>query len=184
MYRGGSRAPSDPIAVLGRSPVFTSQWYSDHGPVGAGLPAMQAVTVRTPSRASPLPQAACAAMPTLTAAEVWVGAGLPAMQAVTVRAPSRASPLPQAACAAMSTSTGYGGLCESWLASDRVLSGAACIAGKPAPTSCLRSHAYTDRLPRSGWELACQRLGSCQATLASRASLLPQAACAATPALN
>ena len=47
--------------------------------VGMGLSAMRAVTDLAPSRASPLPQAACAAMPTLTTVEVWVGAGLPAI---------------------------------------------------------------------------------------------------------
>jgi|GEM_PF-3024204 len=44
----------------------------------------------------------------------------------------------------MPTPTGCSDLGGSWLASNRALSGAACIAGKPAPTSCLRSHADTE----------------------------------------
>ncbi len=45
----------------------------------------------------------------------------------------------------------------SGLARDAGSDGPDAIAGKPAPTNCLRSDVYTDRLQRSVWELACQR---------------------------
>ena len=121
--------------------------------VGAGLPAMQAVTVWTPSWASPLLQAACAAMPTLTVAEVWVGAGLPAMQAVTIRTPSRASPLPQAACAAMPILTAA----EVWVG-----------AGLPAIGPCQASHAIGHVRSRKDSRSHTGLASICQANHAAR----------------
>jgi hypothetical protein len=137
--------------------------------VGAGLLAMQAATVWTLSRASPLPKAACAATPTPTAAEIWVGAGLPAIGPCQAPPASRASPLPQVACAAMPTPMAA----EIWVG-----------AGLPAIEPCQAPPASRESpLPQAAcavtptptaaeiWVGAgLPAIGPCQAAPASRAS--------------
>jgi len=110
--------------------------------MGAGLPAIASDPSLPASRASPLPQAACAAMTTLTAAEVWMGAGLPAIASDPSLPASRASPLPQAACTAMATLTAA----EVWVGAGlpAIASGPSLPAPRASPTSCLRSHTYID----------------------------------------
>jgi hypothetical protein len=78
-----------------------------------------------------LPQAACAAMTTLMAAEVCVGAGLPAIG--LCQAPHAVGHLPSRKTVAFTSCLrshdyvdGCRGLFGSWLASDRALPGAPC----------------------------------------------------------
>ena len=86
---------------------------------------------------------------------------------------------PTSCCAAILAPTGCRGLGGRWLASDTALSDAVCIAGKPPHTSCLRSHPDTDRLQRSGWELACQLNTALSDAVCIAGKPHIQAACAA-----